>query len=711
MTKVEVTENFTISKVFSSKSDLDTWISAHQSRVKAGELFLIQDTTSSCYWWDGSRLVEWKAGSTTPIDLTDYVTKTGEETLTNKTFHGTQIQNLGLNYSNAFKVTRAGSSTVVYARIPTDANYCYLVNTSGTQRLTNKQFSSYCKIADGTLFSKDAGTITFPNPASGETVTLATTDDIPSIDLSNYVTLEGRQTLSNKTLTSSCKLYTNRLQSQSGGDIIFPDTTTGTSLTLATRVGVETIKNKTFEGSAYIIDNIAYSEAFKIKRASYSNTTSVRFPDTGTVNLVSTTAAQTLGNKTLGNTCKIGQSTLLSASGGVITFPDPSSGSTSTLATTADIAGIDLSNYATKTGEETLSNKTLASTCKIGQSYLISTAGGTITFPNPSLGTNVTLATAGSDSSALETKINILMALLTNAGIINNDLEVEEVTGTEFNTILQSVLDNTAAVNNVKSVTLNKNYHITTPVSEKFSALENLGNIKVQLSIDYLKVSSSFLGFYDSSKILSLTPKWWDVSGMTTMAQMFYMDTSLTSLDLSKWDTSNVQSMNSIFYKCSSLATLNVSTWNTSKVTGLNGTFYQCSSLLSLDVLNWDTSNVQDMGYLFNSCSGFRTLDLRNWVDNKVTNMARMFNACTSLQTINLASFTGGALSNSTSMFAGCDNLATLICKPSLLRKVVANGETNLTIDPSALLDKEDSTTYVWTVSNLTIQSGTPYSS
>ena len=615
MTKIEVDENFklsrlereieqaTTSEVFPTKAALDTYISEHQTELKEGQTFLIKDTTSSCYWWDGSRLVEWKAGSTTPIDLTDYVTKTGEETLTNKTFHGTQIQNLGLNYSNAFKVTRAGSSTV----IPMDANYCYLVNTTGSQRLTNKQFTGYCKIVDGTLFSKDAGVIAFPNPASGETSTIATTDDITTaisnIDLSSYVT----------------------------------------------KTGVETISHKTLEGALYSNSNGDYVKAFQIKPSSNLNVYSTYIP-TGESYLVDLDTAQTL------------------------------------------------------------SNKALEDTCQLSDGKLLSQAGGTINFPNPASGTSITLATTSSDTSEIDTKIKILTALLTNAGVINNDLEVQDVSGSEFNTILQTAIDNAAADNNVKTVSINKNYHITNSVSGIFPALDNLGSIKVQLSIDYLKVSSSFLGFYNSSKILSLTPKWWDVSDMTSMAQMFYMDTALTSLDLSKWDTSNVQSMNSMFYRCSSLATLNVSTWNTSKVKGLNGTFFQCSSLLSLDVSNWDTSNVEDMGYVFNNCGGLRSLDLRNWVDTKATNMSRMFNACTSLQTINLASFTGALLSNSTSMFAGCSNLATLICKPSLLRKIVANGETNLTIDPSALLDKDDSTTYIWTVSNLTIQSGTVYS-
>ena len=97
-----------------------------------------------------------------------------------------------------------------------------------------------------------------------------------------------------------------------------------------------------------------------------------------------------------------------------------------TMALTSDIpAAADLSSYATKTGTETLTNKTLGTTTTLAANSLIGANGGTIRFPNPSSGTGIDLATTTGVQTLSDKKIDSSCVLWDNAlkssygGIIN----------------------------------------------------------------------------------------------------------------------------------------------------------------------------------------------------------------------------------------------------------------------------------------------------
>ncbi len=106
----------------------------------------------------------------------------------------------------------------------------------------------------------------------------------------------------------------------------------------------------------------------------------------------------------------------------------------------------------------------------------------------------------------------------------------------------------------------------------------------------------------------------WNVSKVTTMANMFYGASRLIELNATGWDTSKVTSLNSMFYNATALQNIaGTANWNTSAVTNMGGTFRNASKLTSLDLSGWDTAAVTDMTYLFNGTSNLLTsIDMRN---------------------------------------------------------------------------------------------------
>ena len=154
-----------------------------------------------------------------------------------------------------------------------------------------------------TTSPKDANTTLLQNIASTtESILEAVEAGGGGGESDNYLTTDGEQTVSNKTLDS-----TNT----------FPSTLVDTTST-------QTLSNKTLQDPTFTV--LAQSGEYRtITFPTYNGTTHD--------SIMTTLAIETVGSKTFMSNCKIGSGTLLSASGNTITFPD----TTATLATTADI--------------------------------------------------------------------------------------------------------------------------------------------------------------------------------------------------------------------------------------------------------------------------------------------------------------------------------------------------------------------------------------
>ena len=145
--------------------------------------------------------------------------------------------------------------------------------------------------------------------------------------------------------------------------------------------------------------------------------------------------------------------------------------------------------------------------------------------------------------------------------------------------------------------------------------------------------------------------KYWNVSGITTMEELFSADRKpksanfnddITGWDMSSvtstsrmfdgaesfdqpigvWNISNVESFEAMFIRAGSF-NQDLSNWNTGKVTTFFKMFRDASSFDgSIDA--WDTSSVEDMGHMFVGASEFNS-PINSWDTSSVTSMEHMF--------------------------------------------------------------------------------------
>ena len=100
-------------------------------------------------------------------------TTDGEETISNKTYEGTTTGNY-----ISFPIKSASADTIYRVLIPNNTSPAYVLTSSAEMNMSNKRLASSNKIVNGSLLSKSGHAITFPD----KVCTLATTDDINAID-------------------------------------------------------------------------------------------------------------------------------------------------------------------------------------------------------------------------------------------------------------------------------------------------------------------------------------------------------------------------------------------------------------------------------------------------------------------------------------------------------------------------------------------------
>ena len=180
--------------VFDTQAAMNTWLSnsSNTATLKTGQNLYIRELNVPDCWWDGSKACELE---TAKVDLSNYVSLSGTQTLTNKTLTSPTISSIK---NGSYTLTMPSKS----ATLATTSD-CVLL--SGDQTVAGtKTFSSAPKLSTNTLKTSSDYTITIPN----STATVAT--------------LTGTETLTNKTLTtptiSSIKngSYTLTLPSKTG---------------------------------------------------------------------------------------------------------------------------------------------------------------------------------------------------------------------------------------------------------------------------------------------------------------------------------------------------------------------------------------------------------------------------------------------------------------------------------------------------------------
>ena len=186
--------------VFDTVEDMNEWLSdpTNTDNLPVGSNLYIKDLSSPDYWWTGEGVEELE---TEKVDLTQYVTKTGNETLSNKIYESETLFS-----SEYYRYSLSYNNEVKQILIPIINGNNYIINAISNQALANKKIYDSNRLHHGTLKSKSNYTITFPD----KNCTLATTDDINN---------------SNGGLDSN-----DQLTNSAGAKIQFPTTNTNTSV-------------------------------------------------------------------------------------------------------------------------------------------------------------------------------------------------------------------------------------------------------------------------------------------------------------------------------------------------------------------------------------------------------------------------------------------------------------------------------------------------
>lgn len=135
---------------FDTKEELDSYVEKTKSALSLGQMFIVG---TNVYVWDNEKLIQ---SSGEEVDLSDYVTKSGNETLHNKSIVGSTIQSTGdenlvfqgenvwlnddgLQYAK-FHLSRNTQETAIKSLyFPYFNNYnTALISSRGAQKLYNK---------------------------------------------------------------------------------------------------------------------------------------------------------------------------------------------------------------------------------------------------------------------------------------------------------------------------------------------------------------------------------------------------------------------------------------------------------------------------------------------------------------------------------------------------------------------------------------------
>ena len=302
------------------------------------------------------------------LDLSQYATKTGNETLQNKTLDAstTTLNAPTIKYSNGSGQTITNSlpnksgtlATLDDCGGGTPPDLSNYVDLTSQQTVSNKMFDASCGLTDNTLIVNENTRVVFPEQGQLTNVNMVEgliSDSINALDLSAYATKTGQERLTNKTFDSdTCKFSTATIQHWgNAGEIIN---------TLPSR-----------NGQLATIEDIGGGG--------------------DTSNFVDLDSAQRITNKQLTGYCQLYHGSLLGINRQPIYFPDEGYIATKPDITAA-INAIDFTPYATKTGEETLQNKTFdTTTTKFDGGYITYKNNRGFTISNNFPGKGGTLAT------------------------------------------------------------------------------------------------------------------------------------------------------------------------------------------------------------------------------------------------------------------------------------------------------------------------------
>lgn len=265
----------------------------------------------------------------------------------------------------------------------------------------------------------------------------------------------------------------------------------------------------------------------------------------------------------------------------------------------------------------------------------------------------------------------------TTTGNFGVDWEFDVATGTltlHGGTLKNSYGDNPwkrqTWASSIKKVFIADRIIAGTNMNGLFSELTTVESYEGLEKIDTSAVTnmqSVFKGNY-AVKWLDLTA--WDVSNVTTMANMFmgsFMGTELNYLNLSGWQTHNVTDMQNMFWHNKQLRLIDgLTDWDTSQVVTMTNMFAH-SGVQHLDLSNFDSSSLVEMDGAFGQMANLESIKFGSkFTTEHVTDMNGLFADDEKLKSLDLSYFNMKNVEANWQMLAGLTSLQTLVLGPGL---------------------------------------------
>ncbi len=268
-----------------------------------------------------------------------------------------------------------------------------------------------------------------------------------------------------------------------------------------------------------------------------------------------------------------------------------------------------------------------------------SSPAATITVPQVTADTNVTLTLTATDTSSASATDSLVLAIRETGSAFLTTWNVTE-TDTTVSIPTEGAYEIIWGDGSAEAVRFSGSQSHSYPAAGTYQVAMTPGLSRIGLSgsgatperlasidrwgeIRWTSMRAAFQGASAMTYGAADAP---DLSGVTNMVNMLWGATSFNG-DISSWDVSNVANMNSMFTSATSFNG-NISSWDVSNVANMNSMFASATSFNG-NISSWDVSGVTDMAHMFNGATSFNG-NISSWDVSDVTDMAHMFYDATS---------------------------------------------------------------------------------
>ena len=182
------------------------------------------------------------------------------------------------------------------------------------------------------------------------------------------------------------------------------------------------------------------------------------------------------------------------------------------------------------------------------------------------------------------------------------------------------------------------------------------------LSIEFLKLPNSIIGFFKDSLITSIEIHWDTFGDYDDYSYLFQHSQSLTSIDLSNFTFPNAKSIRQMFYSTFGLTIIKFAEEPVfDSVEDYTAVFLGATALTSIDLSNFTFNSALIVYGMFGVCTNLEYIKFRKEsIFSSVQIFDYMFSRCNSFISLDITNFNFSSALSMDSMFYKCENLETV---------------------------------------------------